>query len=75
MSLMRAADTEVTGRHAIPGTPPHTWHSPARERMLFTAEEDVHDGFAGAWALQPRAPGERETADFWALEASLPAVL
>jgi hypothetical protein len=75
MSLMRAADSEVTGRHASPGTAPDTWRSPARERMLFAAEEDVHDGFAGAWALPRRAPGEREEADFWALEANLPTGL
>jgi hypothetical protein len=71
-SLMRVADREVTGRLARPGGRPEEWPSPGRERMLFVAEEDVHDGLALAWSL-PRLPaGERESDDFWAVDAELP---
>jgi hypothetical protein len=41
--------------------------------MLFVAEEDVHEGFTSAWALPRQAPGERESAEFWAVDAELPA--
>jgi hypothetical protein len=69
-SLMRVADREVSGQYS--GYGPGNWPYPGRERMLFVAEEDVHDGLALAWSL-PRLPaGERETDDFWALDAELP---
>jgi len=71
-SLMRVADREVTGQYAGYGPRPEGWPSPGRERMLFVAEEDVHDGFASAWSLPPQAAGERETDDFWAVDAELP---
>jgi hypothetical protein len=72
LSLMRVADREVTGRLARPGTRPDTWESPGRERMLFAAEEDVHEAFTSAWMLPRHAPGEREAAEFWAVDAELP---
>ena len=72
MNLMRTADREVTGRLARPGTPPETWRAPARERMLFTAEQDVHDGLSDAWMLPRQPPEHREQSDFWALEGDLP---
>jgi hypothetical protein len=72
MSLMRAADCEVTGLHAQPGTRPDTWRAPGRERMLFAAEEDVHHGAARAWMLPRVSPAERESSDFRALDAHLP---
>jgi hypothetical protein len=42
------------------------------ERMLFVAEEDVHVAFTSAWMLPRHAPGERESAEFWAVDAELP---
>jgi hypothetical protein len=72
MSLMRAADCEVTGLHAQPGTRPYTWRAPGRERMLFAAEEGVHQGATRAWMLPRLSPAERESSDFWALDAHLP---
>jgi hypothetical protein len=71
-SLMRVADREVSGRLAQPGTRPETWPSPGRERMLFVAEEDVHDALASAWSLPRQSVGERESDEFWAVEAELP---
>jgi hypothetical protein len=71
-SLMRVADREVSGRLAQPGTRPETWPSPGRERTLFVAEEDVHDGLAAAWSLPRQAPGERDSDEFWAVDAELP---
>jgi Replication-relaxation len=72
LSLMRVADREVTGHYAGYGTRPEEWPSPGRERMLFVGEEDVHDGLASAWSLPRHAVGERETDDFWAVDAELP---
>jgi hypothetical protein len=72
MSLMRAADGEVTGRHAIPGDRPETWPVPGRERMLFAAELDVHEGSTRAWMLPRLPPAERESSDFWAVDVNLP---
>jgi hypothetical protein len=72
MSLMRAADGEVTGRLARPGTRPDTWPTPGRERMLFAAEADVHLDSTRAWRLPRQSPTEREQSGFWALDAQLP---
>jgi hypothetical protein len=69
-SLMRVADREVTGQYS--GYSPGNWPYPGRERMLFAAEEDIHDGFASAWSLPRHPAGERETEDFWAVDAKLP---
>jgi hypothetical protein len=72
LSLMRMADREITGRLARPGTSQKKWRSPGREQMLFAAEPHVHAGSARAWMLPRRAPGERESDDFWAAAAHLP---
>jgi hypothetical protein len=72
LSLMRVADREVTGHYAGYGARPEEWPSPGRERMLFVAEEDVHEGFASAWSLPRHAAGDRETDDFWAVDGELP---
>jgi hypothetical protein len=69
-SLMRVADREVTGQYA--GYGPGNWPYPGRKRMLFVAEEDVHGGLALAWSLPRHDDGERETDDFWAVDAELP---
>jgi hypothetical protein len=72
-SLMRVADREVTGEYRNYGRPPrHGWPRPGRERMLFVAEEDVHDGLALAWSLPRHPAGERESDDFWTVDAELP---
>jgi hypothetical protein len=55
MSFMQAADRHVTGRLALPGTPETSWPHPGRERMLFVAERDIHEGSQRAWKL-PREP-------------------
>jgi hypothetical protein len=72
-SLMRVADREVTGQYSGYGRPPRNgWPHPGRERMLFVAEEDAHDGLALAWSLPRNPAGERETGDFWTVDAELP---
>jgi Replication-relaxation len=68
--LMRVADREVTGQYS--GSGPRDWPYPGRERMLFVAEEDVHDGLALAWSLPRQPTGEREANDFWVVDAELP---
>jgi len=40
--------------------------------MLFAAEEDVHDGLPLAWSLPRHPAGERESDDFWTVDAELP---
>jgi hypothetical protein len=55
-AFMDAADREVTGRLARPGTSESSWPHPGRERMLFVAERDVHEGSLRAWKL-PAEPG------------------
>jgi hypothetical protein len=69
-SFMRAADQEVSGRLARPGTPESSWPRPGRERMLFVAERDVHEGNLGAWKLPPAPTGGR--GDLAAREVRLP---
>jgi hypothetical protein len=61
-NFMRAADRQVTGRVAQPGTAERTWPYPGRERMLFVAERDVHEGNLRAWKLpaKPTATGGTE---------------
>jgi hypothetical protein len=54
-SFMRAADSEITGRLARPGTPEPSWPFPGRERVLFVVERDAHEGSLRAWKL-PVAP-------------------
>lgn len=71
LSLMAAADREVTGAHLRPGDPPERWYFPLRERMLFVAERDVHDGDGRAWRLPTRPPG-RGRGEFYVREGRLP---
>lgn len=44
LQFLAAADEALIARLAIPGTPTSTWRYPARERILFVAEADVHEG-------------------------------
>ncbi len=61
MGLMDAADREVTGCLVNPGTAPSSWRCPGRERMLFVAERDIHEGAGRAWMLpQRRSDGLRD---------------
>jgi hypothetical protein len=69
-AFMGAADGEVTGRLARPGTAESTWPYPGRERMLFVAERDAHEGSLRAWKL-PAAP-TRSHAELAAREVRLP---
>jgi hypothetical protein len=55
-SFMEAADRQVTGRLAQPGTPEAAWPFPGREGMLFAAERDVHEGSLRAWKLESEPP-------------------
>lgn len=66
--LLRAADSAVVTRlHAdVVG-------APARSRLIFCAEPDLHRGDLRAWMLPPQIPDERGSADFTAVEISLPA--
>jgi hypothetical protein len=72
-SLMRVAGREVTGQYSGYGLPPRNgWPHAGRERMLFVAEEDAHDGLALAWSLPRHPASERGTDDFWVVDAGLP---
>lgn len=54
--FMEGADRQVTGRVANPSAPEASWPYPARQRMFFAAERDVHEGSLRAWKLQPEPP-------------------
>ena len=54
----RAADPVVTAGHAYGGEYAGEWPYPARERMFFVAERDVHDGRLEGYAMAER-PSER----------------
>ena len=71
-SFMRAADREVTGRLARPGTAEGTWPYPGRERMLFAAERDVHAGNLRAWKLPAEPTGSGSRAELEPREVRLP---
>jgi hypothetical protein len=70
-AFMRAADREVRGRVARPGTAEQSWPCPGRERMLFVAERDVHEGALRAWKL-PVTPREGSKPDLEPREVQLP---
>ncbi len=71
-SFMRAADREVTGRLARPGTPEDTWPYPGRERMLFCSERDVHEGSLRAFKLPAAASDARPGSELEPREVRLP---
>jgi hypothetical protein len=72
LSFMRAADRQVTGRLASPGTPEASWPYPGRERMLFVAERDVHEGNLRAWKLPAEPVGATDSAEPAVREVCLP---
>jgi hypothetical protein len=51
----RAADRELRACQAYAGEYPADWRYPARERVAFVAERDVHEGLLSAY-LPPRLP-------------------
>ena len=53
----RAADPVVTAAQAYGGEYPVQWQYPARERLFFVAERDVHEGRFVGHAL-PALPPE-----------------
>jgi hypothetical protein len=53
----RAADPVVTAAHAYGGEYPSEWRYLGRERMVFVAERDIHEGRLVAYAL-PSLPPE-----------------
>jgi hypothetical protein len=70
-SFMRAADREVTGRLARPGTPEQSWPYPGRERMLFVSERDMHAGSLRSWKL-PGEPTQPTRGELSSREVQLP---
>lgn len=58
----RAADPVVTAAHAYGGELPSEWPYPARERMYFVAERDVHEGRLAGYALPAHPPDVRVAA-------------
>ncbi|MEN3285589.1 MAG: hypothetical protein V7607_6729 [Solirubrobacteraceae bacterium] len=58
----RAADPVVTAGHAYGGEYPSEWAYPGRERLLFAAERDVHDGRLVAYVLPALPPEVRVVA-------------
>jgi hypothetical protein len=71
-AFMRAADREVTGRVARPGTAEQSWPYPGRERMLFVAERDVHEGSLRAWKLPAEPSAMIRRAELAPREVQLP---
>jgi hypothetical protein len=51
----RQADRVLTACRAYAGEYPSDWDYPGRERILYAAERDAHDGLLHAWGL-PRLP-------------------
>jgi hypothetical protein len=53
----RRADSVLRACHAYAGEYPVDWEYPGRERILFAAERDVHEGLLRAYGV-PRLPPE-----------------
>jgi hypothetical protein len=53
----RRADSVLRACHAYAGEYPLDWEYPGRERILFAAERDVHEGLLRAYGV-PRLPPE-----------------
>lgn len=72
----RRADRLLVACRAYPGEHPRHWSRPARERMLFVAERDVHEASLAAWrvpGLPPELRGEEDGGDGGAAGTALPA--
>ena len=59
----RAADHLLLAARAYAGERPEQWEYAGRERIVFVAERDVHEGLLGAYGLQPLPPELRTSAD------------
>jgi hypothetical protein len=53
----RAADSTLRACQAYAGEYPFDWQYPARERIVFASERDVHEGMLNAYGV-PRLPPE-----------------
>jgi hypothetical protein len=58
----RRADRVLTSCMAYAGEHPHDWEYPGRERIMFAAERDAHDGCLRAWGVPPLPPEVRVAA-------------
>ncbi len=58
----RRADAVLTACRAYNGEYPVDWQYPGRERILFAAERDMHDGRLTAYGVQRLPPGVRAAA-------------
>jgi Replication-relaxation len=54
-----AADVALRACRAYAGEYPREWQYPARERMRFVAERDIHEGLLGAYGVLPLPPHVR----------------
>jgi len=59
MDFLELADGQVTGAIGVKGTELPDWQHPARERMFFVAERDLHSGTLRALRLPMRPPKVR----------------
>jgi hypothetical protein len=55
----RRADSMLRAAHAYPGEHPSEWPYPARERVLFCAERDIHEGNLVGYGLPALPPSVR----------------
>jgi predicted transcriptional regulator len=58
----RRADHVLRACRAYAGEYPHDWEYPGRERTLFVAERDVHEGLLGAYGVPRLPPAARVSA-------------
>jgi Replication-relaxation len=58
----RAADSVLSACRAYAGEYPLDWEYPGRERILFVAERDVHEGLLRAYGVPRLPPAVRVTA-------------
>jgi hypothetical protein len=58
----RNADSVLVACRAYAGEYPFDWEYPGRERILFVAERDVHEGLLRAYGVPPLPPEVRVTA-------------
>jgi predicted transcriptional regulator len=58
----RRADIVLTACRAYAGEYPSAWEYPGRERIVFAAERDVHEGVHDAWSVSRLPPDVRVVA-------------
>ncbi|MGH2948817.1 MAG: replication-relaxation family protein [Solirubrobacteraceae bacterium] len=59
LDFLKVADSQVTGAIGVKGTEIAEWQHPARERMFFVAERDLHSGTLRALRLPTHPPKVR----------------